>query len=237
MRLGASHFCRLSLAAAVLFTACQKDTRPRDAAWTDPPNDILPFPGEPGWVQPDVISARASARKGHIQLGVEMPFSIKDYYGQLSEKGYRRGQLLAAFYIDSDNNIETGHHPLNRPELRGFEYVVRLSLGFWAKSKETGLVRTGRVTFDPKTFVYKRIPTVELLRLHADYLEPLRPGIHIGVKSFDDLTTISGGHMEVRIPYKMFELKSGDAIRIILHEAAAGPAAAAYSDDKVIALE
>ncbi|MFH2201556.1 MAG: hypothetical protein ABIJ96_00425 [Elusimicrobiota bacterium] len=226
-----------ALVFALTAAACKKDDRPHAADWTDPANDIMAFPGEPTWVQPDIVRAAARGGEEQLQLEVEMPFSIKDYYLQLSEKGMRRGQLLATFYIDTDNNAQSGFAPLQFPARAGFEYSVMLTLGFWTKSKETGLERAGRVTFDPRTSIYKRIPSFEVNKLHGDYLEPVRPNIHLGFNSFDTLTATEGGRMTVRIPYKLLDLKKGDAVRLCFQEASAGHQAASFSADKVIALD
>lgn len=218
-------------------SSCKKDDRPRSASWSDPVGDVQEFPGEPSWVQPDIVKAEARCEDEHIVLSAEMPFSIEDYYGQLSEEGLRRGQLLAVFYLDADDDPATGRHPLMLPERGGYEFSIPLSLGFWAKSKETGLIRAGRVTFDPRTFVYKRVPAYEAFRLHADYQEPLSPGIHAGVKSYDELTTTRENRMEVRVPYKLLGVKSGDAVRLSYHEASAGLHPEAYGEDKTFVLE
>jgi hypothetical protein len=216
------------------FSGCKKDERPRAAQWQDPANDVLPFPNESGWVQPDIVAAQASSAEGVLTLSLDMPFSIKDYYLQLTDQGYRRGQLLATFYIDADNNSQTGQHPLQRPERPGYEYSVPLSLGFWAKSKDTGLERSGQVTFDPRTFVYKRVPTFEVYKLHPDYRESVLPGVHVGVKSYDSLTLATGNRMEIRIPAKLLGIERGTQIRVCFHEASAGPGPEAYSEDKTL---
>ncbi len=226
-----------ALSAALFLGACEKDERTREAAWTDPANDIVSFPNEPTWVQPDIIRAAAHGKEGFLELSVEMPFSIKDYYLQLTEEGHRRGQLMATFYIDTDNNTQSGHAPLQLPSRGGYEFSVPMSLGFWSKSKESGIVRTGRITFDTRTSIYKRVPSFELKKLHEDYEENIRPSIHVGVKSFDTLTAAQGGRMTVRVPYSMLGVKAGDAVRLCFHEAAAGHGASSYSEDKVIALD
>jgi hypothetical protein len=221
------------LLTVALLGACQSGP-PEGVEWADPAGDT---PQQEGWLGLDIIHVNAVGYDEQLHVTFTLPFPVQDFYKQYAPDGKKRGRVLADLLIDADSDPATGGHPAGMPKRTGYEFVLSAQLGYWAKSKETGMVSLGPITFDPAHTVYKFRPTFELRRFTGKgYPVPVEPGIHVGVKSFSELTRIDGSRIHLLIPYKLLAVEKGHKLRLSYREAAAGAAPRAYSEHRTLEL-
>lgn len=230
-------------AAAIALAGC--DRGPTRVAWDDPAGDVKPLANAPDQPRFDIIRVEAWGSDGALRLLVRLNESLDRFFDYTSPDGKKGGGVVAQFFIDADNNPQTGGHPrwakdADRP-LRGYEYEVSLQLGYrYRQDAAEGTVFGG-------AFVY--IANVTDLQPAARFW-PFR--LRQGSDSHDlaslklppdasevaqKATTMSNDTIEAAIPYEWLGFKAGDTLRLCFKEPDQGAASGkSFSDDKVLKL-
>jgi len=205
--------------------------------WEDEAGDVPRFSNRPNWVRPDAVAMYAAAGDGFLHLAVELREGlIAELAAQSDEKGMKEGAQLAEFFLDADNNPETGEHDFFVKERVGFEYQVSVLFGFLLHKRNSGASYRihGSVAMSVEDITdIVPVAACNVYRLDdGNYHESLA-FTWKGSKTWsedplDELATISGDIVEVRIPYTFLGLKEGDAVRIAAKEPPQGFGEEAY---------
>jgi hypothetical protein len=238
-----------SLAALGLLCACGPGGG-GGASWDDPAGDVKPFANVPDKPRIDIVRVEANSGEGVLRLRIRAAKSYDEFFAYSDAQGKKSGAVAAEFFIDADDNAETGGHPTwareaSRP-LRGYEYQVSIYLGWsYRDGNSTGRM-TGDMSIDPKgyaevaplmTFGYARIKQgSDSYDFSASNKKPfgaVREEAQHAVKA----TKWKGDTLEAAVPYEWLGLKPGQTIRLCFKEVAEGGASGkGFSEDRKLKL-
>lgn len=224
------------LLLTLIFAACKKIEGARGVEWPDPPGDVASS-GIPGWTRADILHVKALAKDSFLDLAIRTREPIRTYFSQHLPDGTKQGQLLAAFYIDTDDDPETGGAPSHAASRAGYDYRVWVTLGFRVKDVRTRIERSGTARFNPKRSEYKPQPEYSVSLLMPDGTSrmadtgPIVPGERPA-----ELTTSKEDVLTVRIPYRVLKVERGGMIRLCWAESGAGFTPSAFSQDLKLGL-
>jgi hypothetical protein len=220
----------------MLLTSCEKIERAvggkgeSRVSWNDPAGDAT----EKTFIAPrkayktklpavDVITATATGKDGHIVITTRIAGTFPEFFDFTDPGGRKHGGLLAEYFIDVDNNLETGATPSEHKK-SGYDVGIRIMLGYITEKTKvagSGNVKTNEIisnyaTFAPKA-MNKSLSTLSWIKT-------------------DERTTLGEDIVKIRIPYGWFGLKSGDTVRICYKEGYQRTGLG-YSGDKLLKLK
>lgn len=233
--------------AAIVMGGCERGPAgPARVTWDDPAGDVKPYSDLPDQPRPDVVQVEASGSNGSLRLRVRLKDGLDRYFGYTRPDGKKTGGVAAQFFIDSDNNAETGGIPMHAGEaerpLRGYEYELSVRLGY--RYNQGGA----------RTYAYGDV------FVDASKVTDLQPGVIFGVAKlrqgsdsydFESLrlpadsdevaqkaSTWKADTIEIAVPYQWLGLKAGTTIRLCFKETAQAPLSGqGFSEDKLLRLE
>ena len=210
--------------------------------WNDPVDDVGKIANVPGWPRPDIIRVRAEEKDGFIHFEVRTTAPLKNFFDYVDPVGKKRGEVLVGSFIDADNNTATGAKPSSgdRERIKGFEYEVKVLLGYEYADKEGRAVMTnvGNIVFDAAKY--------EIKNSSADYhlwrlLEGLRRE-HVrrdpsdSEKKFTEFIEMGTDTVRIKVPYGVLGVKSGGTVRVCFKDEMQG-IGNDYSGDGLLKLE
>jgi hypothetical protein len=241
----ANAIARAAAVAVLLLASCGKGGESR-VAWDDAAGDVKPYTSAPLQPRLDIVRVEVEGRDDTLRLRVRLRDSLDDFFGYTRPDGKKSGAVAAQFFIDTDDNPQTGGFPMFAKEslrpLRGYEFQVSLQLGYRYRNGAATGTGTGDVAVDTKRYTHVQPVAVfavgKLKQGSAEYdfqgLNLPRDSRETAFKS----TSWKGDTLEAAVPYAWLGLKAGKTIRLCFKEVAQGPGAAkGYSEDKRLRLQ
>jgi len=220
--------CALVLATTIAAAGCGSGTS--GVHWDDPAGDVKPFSNAPDRPRLDIVRVEAEGREGALRLRVKMKDDLGKFLGYTDAGGNKYGSVVAGFFIDTDNNPDTGGHPMfhenSKRPLRGYEYQVSLQAGYRYKQGQATGTGTGDIVIDTAKYSdVEPIVSFFLNRLKqgssAYDFEATRKLPANARELAQKATAIRGEWVETAVPYEWLGLKAGETIRLCFREPAA----------------
>ena len=234
----------IAVASVFLWGACLisfAQSGEKSVTWDDPAGDVQPSRGAPTRPVLDIVNLRAEGRDGFIHLTAKIKGNFKDFFDWADAKSNKWGGVLVEYYLDTDNNKQTGGSPMwaekaTRP-LGGYEFKAGVALGYRFKEKKSGQESAagGKIGLDTtKHEILGPSVTYTLGKLKPEgAADPIRRDPKDPTKTFAQLSTMGTDSVEIRIPYSLLGIKEGDIVRICFDEVGQGPnSAEGFSEDK-----
>jgi hypothetical protein len=220
---------------------------PGAATWEDAAGDVKPFSNKPNLPRLDLVGASAVSRGSDLVLMVTTKAGrLKDFLGYADAMGNKGGEVIAEFFLDTDNDAATGDSPswseeASRP-LKGYDYQATVLLGFKYRNKESGAtgslfgnasanVVTNEVLGDFATYNLKRMKA-------GSGTEFVKRDPNDSSKKFEELCRLDGDTVEIRIPQSLIGVKPGGTVRLCFKESAEGAASGkGFSEDRLLSVK
>ena len=236
-----------ALFVAALLAAWPASVLGASVTWDDPAGDVKPPSNIPDLPTLDIVRVQARSGDGALHLTVRLKESLEKFFRYTYPDGKKGGGTIAQFFLDADNNADTGGHPgwareASRP-LKGYEFEVILHLGyrFGGDKGFTGSA-TGDTLIDPKAHkVVEAISSFGIAKIKQGSDSYDFSGFKLPADSREKmprLTRWKGDTVELSVPYDWLGLKPGGTIRLCFKERGEGAASGkGFSDDRTLKLD
>lgn len=234
----------LVLASALVFflrgmpfsvKAAPKVAPVKGISWVDPSGDIInDVSGRP---RADIVGVKAEGRDGLLSISAKMTKDVAEFFSYAGPGGERQGASIVEYYLDVDNNADTGGTGLfrgeaNRP-VKGYEFKIAVFAGFFVRDGvSVGEIR-GDVEIDPaKNPIIGNVVSYKIWTAQNGELA----AVSSSVWSYEALTKSEGDSVEVSVPYELLGVKPGGVVRLSFNELGQKPGEG-FSEDKLFNLE
>jgi hypothetical protein len=173
----------------------------------------------------DIVGAKAGANKGHVVLTTEVSGNLSDFFDYTDPGGLKHGGFLAEYFIDVDNNPDTGVTPTDH-QRGGYDVGIRVMLGY--KTNKGKVAGGGNVNTNSVQII-SNYATFSPRAMNKDF----KISAWLGT---DKRTTLGKDSVEISIPYAWFGLESGDTVRLCFKEGYQSTALS-FSEDRTLKLK